>query len=82
MQAIKVLQDKCLPLVKITAIYQEIARGYNIKPQSVERAIRHARENGQYALVTNSELLFILAEKVQRGQLTIEPPKEVEESVI
>ena len=77
-QAARLLKDKRLPLVKITKIYQEVAKGYKIRPQSVERAIRHAREKGQYALATNSELLFDIAEKVQRGQITIEPPKEVE----
>ena len=65
-QAVRLLKDKRLPLVKITEIYKEVAKGYKIRPQSVERAIRHAREKGQYALATNSELLYDIAEKVQR----------------
>lgn len=76
---VKILKDEILPLVKLTKIYHEIAQGYNTTPESVEKTISYVRsKSADYFYMSNKEFFFELAEKVQRGQITIEPQKEVE----
>ncbi len=76
--AVRMLKDKDLATVKFVELYKATAKKYAVSYQTVERCIRNAKRNGQFALYSNGEFLITLAEKVQRGQITIETPKEVD----
>ena len=76
--AIKLLKEEQLVNVKIMELYKNIAKKYNVSDKTVARCIRNVKGKGQYAYHTNGEFLMTLAEKVQRGIINIEEPKEVE----
>lgn len=53
--------DLCAPKSRMQDIYQTIADKRSIRPQRVERAIRHAKERSpKYGNFTNAEFISLL----------------------